>query len=142
MTNVELVVRKLVVLVEHVRRIRQRRPDDVAAFEADSLRQDAIAMSLLVVVQEAIDIALHIASDEGWQLAGSNREAFRVLEQHQVIDASLAASLASAVQLRNRMAHGYASLDAARLHAELPSGVTAFEAFASAVSAWLPQSRS
>ncbi len=69
MTNVVLVVRKLATLEEHLRRLRERRPADVAAFRADALLQDAVALSMLVVVQEAIDIALHIASDEGWEHA-------------------------------------------------------------------------
>lgn len=137
MTNAALVARKLAVLDEHLRRLRDRRPDDAAMLESNLLLQDALAMSVLVVVQEAIDIALHIASDEGWELAAKNREAFTVLERHGVIDASLAASLGGAVQLRNRIAHGYASLDVRRLHAELPGGMAAFSSYAAAISAFL-----
>jgi uncharacterized protein YutE (UPF0331/DUF86 family) len=58
-------------LNEHLRRLRERRPDDLSALKADQLLQDAIALSVLVVVQEAMDIALHIASDEGWELAST-----------------------------------------------------------------------
>jgi uncharacterized protein YutE (UPF0331/DUF86 family) len=65
MTNVDLLTRKLATLDEHLRRLRERRPDDLATFRADTLLQDAVALSVLVVVQEAIDIALHMASDEG-----------------------------------------------------------------------------
>lgn len=140
MTNVALVARKLSVLEEHLRRLRERRPDDVASFAADTLLQDAVAMSLLVVVQEATDIALHIASDEGWELAPTYREGFTVLARHGVIDAALAASLAAAAQLRNRIAHGYAPLDAQRLWTELPQGIAAFGAFAIAVSKFLQAS--
>jgi uncharacterized protein YutE (UPF0331/DUF86 family) len=82
---------------------------------SQSALQDAVAMSVLVVVQEATDIALHIATDEGWELGSTYREAFAVLERHGVITAPLAASLGGAAQLRNRIAHGYASLDAERL---------------------------
>jgi len=64
-TNVVLVARKLAILEEHLRRLRERRPAELKVFEADSLLQDAVALSLLVVVQEAIDIALHIASAGG-----------------------------------------------------------------------------
>ncbi len=137
MTNVALVSRKLAVLEEHLRRLQQRRPADVAAFVADPLLQDAIAMSLLVVVQEATDIALHIASDEGWELASTYREGFEVLERHGVIAPPLAASLGGAAQLRNRIAHGYATLDAERLWNELPLGIAAFGELARAVAAFL-----
>jgi uncharacterized protein YutE (UPF0331/DUF86 family) len=136
-TNVALVARKLSVLREHLRRITERRTATLAEFEQDLLVQDAVAMGVLVAVQEATDIALHIASDEGWELAGTYREGFAVLARHRVITTELAASLGDASQLRNRIAHGYASLDASRLWKELPSGVAAFSEFADAMAAFL-----
>lgn len=137
MTNVPLVTKKLAVLAEHVRRLRERRPATLEAFTSDLLLQDAIAMGVLVVVQESLDIALHIASDEGWKLASTNREAFEILAQHGVIEETLAGALAGAVQLRNRIAHGYSTLDADRLFSELPAGIASFEAFATAIAMFL-----
>ena len=137
MTNVPLVTRKLAVLEEHLRRLRERRPDSVDAFVADALVQDAIAMSVLVVVQEAVDIALHVASDEGWGVPTRYADGFGLLAKHAVISEPLAADLARAVQLRNRIAHGYASIDASRLWQELPAGEQAFTAFVSAIAAHL-----
>jgi uncharacterized protein YutE (UPF0331/DUF86 family) len=136
-TNVALVARKLAVLEDHLQRLRDRRPAEIGMFATDRLLQDAVAMSVLVVVQEATDIALHIATDEGWELGSTYREAFAVLERHGVITAPLAASLGGAAQLRNRIAHGYASLDAERLWAELPRGIATFAEFAAAVSGFL-----
>ena len=137
MTNVELVARKLSLIDEHLRRLRERRPESLAAFEKDLLLQDAVALSILVVVQECIDVALHIASDEGWQLAATYREAFTVLAQHDVLDTELAHTLGTAAQLRNRIAHGYASVDLERLWRELPIGMEAFADFSSKVAAFL-----
>jgi uncharacterized protein YutE (UPF0331/DUF86 family) len=137
MTNVVLVARKLAILDDHLGRLRQRRPATLEALARDLLLQDAIAMSILVIVQEAVDIALHIASDEGWPLASTSREAFAVLAQHGVIDAGLAASLSGTAQLRNRIAHGYATVDVARVWSELPPGIAAFEAFAAAIATLL-----
>lgn len=142
MTNATLVARKLAIVDEHLRRLRSRRPATLAEFERDTVVQDAIALSVLVVVQEATDIALHIASDEGWELATTYREGFLVLARHGIIDAELADLLAGAVNLRNRIAHGYASLDAAKLWTELPAGTASFEAFAAAVAAHLQRSKS
>ncbi len=137
MTNVELVTRKLALVDEHVRRLRERRPAEVAAFRTDLLLQDAIALGLVVVVQESVDIALHIASDEGWELAPTYRDAFAVLAQHGVIDAPLATELGLVAQLRNRIAHGYASVDAERIWTELPGGIRSFEAFSRAIAKFL-----
>jgi uncharacterized protein YutE (UPF0331/DUF86 family) len=124
---------------EHLRRLTSRWPVDVAALRADTVLQDAIAMSVLVVVQEAMDIALHIASDEGWELGSTYRDAFVILSRHAVITTELATSLGGSVQLRNRIAHGYATVDAERLWTELPQGIAAFGAFAQAVAAFLRQ---
>lgn len=137
MTNVELVARKLAILNEHLRRLRERRPNELSVLRADQLLQDAIALSVLVVVQEARDIALHIATDEGWELASTYREAFVVLERHGLLEPTLTPSLSGAAQLRNRIAHGYASLDVERLWTELPSGIDAFTAFSASVARFL-----
>lgn len=137
MTNIALVARKLAIVDEHLRRLRERRPAELSTLKADTLLQDAIALSILVLVQEAMDIALHIASDEGWELASSYREAFVVLERHGLLDAPLTTSLAGAAQLRNRIAHGYASLDVDRLWQELPAGIAAFESFSARIAQFL-----
>jgi uncharacterized protein YutE (UPF0331/DUF86 family) len=97
----------------------------------------ALVARKLAVLDE--HIALHIASDEGWELASTYRGAFDVLAQRKVIDAGLAASLGNTAQLRNRIAHGYASVDAARLWTELPTGIAAFTAFAAAIGLFLQQ---
>lgn len=139
MTNVALVARKLALLEEHLRRLRERRPATLQAFEADTLLQDAVALSVLVVVQEAIDIAFHVSADEGWELAASYREAFAVLHRHGVLDEALSQALAGAAQLRNRIAHGYASLDSKRLWNELPEGIAAFASFSAAMAGFVRQ---
>lgn len=137
MTNAVLVARKLATIEEHLRRLKERRPSTSELLERDTLLQDAIAMGILVLVQEAMDVALHIASDEGWTLASTYREAFGVLAQHGIIDDALASTLATTAQLRNRIAHGYATVDVARIWAELPAGIGAFESFSSAVAKFL-----
>ncbi len=141
MTDPSLIARKVALLVEHVARLRRRRPEEVESLRADVDRLDAIALSVLVVVQEAVDISFHIASDEGWGIAATYREGFETLARHGVISAELAGRLAGSVRLRNRIAHGYGSVDVDTLWAELPTGIEAFESFAVAVSAFVQQSR-
>lgn len=114
--------------------MRRRRPDDIAAFRADTDLQDSIGMSLLVAIQNALDIALHMASDEGWGVPASYAESFGMLATHGVIDASLVASMANLATLRNRLAHGYGTVDMDRIWTELPPGLAALDAFASAIA--------
>jgi uncharacterized protein YutE (UPF0331/DUF86 family) len=135
LTDRAVVFRKLSSLREHVARIRRRRPDDLEAFKLDTDRQDAIGMSLLVAVQDALNISLHMSSDEGWGVPASYADGFGLLASHRVIDASLAAALANLATLRNRLAHGYGTVDMDRIWAELPSGLAALDAFAAAIAA-------
>ena len=137
MTDPLLVTRKLVLLHEHVARLRRRHIPSAEALRLDVDRLDAIAMSVLVVVQEAVDIAFHIASDEGWGLPPTYRQGFELLAEKGVIGSELAARLSGAARLGNRIAHGYASIDVETLWAELPAGTDAFEAFAAAVAEYL-----
>jgi uncharacterized protein YutE (UPF0331/DUF86 family) len=136
-TDKGVVSRKLASLKEHVGRLRRRRGEDLAAFQANVDLQDAVAMSLLVAVQDTLDIALHLASDGGWGIPPSYAESFALLERHAVLDPQLARSLVRMATLRNRIAHGYATVDLDRIWAELPAGIDALDAFASTIAAWI-----
>ena len=94
-------------------------------------------MSLLVAIQEAVDVAFHVASDEGWGIPASNAESFEILARQGVIDAALARQMGSGAALRKRIAHGYATLDLPRLWAELPAGLDAVQAYCAAIAAYL-----
>jgi uncharacterized protein YutE (UPF0331/DUF86 family)/predicted nucleotidyltransferase len=139
-TDQDVVLRKVTSIREHVSRIRRRRAVDLAVFKADIDRQDALGMSLLVAVQDALDVALHIAADEGWGVPASYAESFGVLAAHGVIEGPLSADLARMATLRNRLAHGYATVDVEWIWNEIPAGIAALDAFTSAIGAWLTRS--
>jgi len=136
-TDAALVLAKLTTLRDHLGRMEKRRPSELALFQADVDRQDALALSLLVALQEAAAIALHIASDEGWGVASSYAESFDMLGRHEVIDADLARRMAGIGSLRNRVAHGYGSVDVERIWRETPAGVATMREFAAAIAAYL-----
>jgi len=137
MTDRVVVLRKLTLLREHVERMRSRRPAALDAFRDDTMLQDAVALNLVVALQEALDIALHIAADEGWGAPASYAEGFDTLAAHGLIEQGLARRLGGIATLRNRIAHGYATVDFARLWAEIPDGLDALDAFAGAVATYL-----
>jgi uncharacterized protein YutE (UPF0331/DUF86 family) len=132
-----LILRKLSLLREHLSRVRRRRPSSVEVFRSDVDVQDAMAMSLLVAVQEAVDIAMHITADEGWGLAASLAEAFDLLARNGVITPEHAGELGRVVAVRNRIAHGYASVDLDRLWTEIPIGVDGLDRFAEAIARFM-----
>jgi len=136
-TDPVVLAQKLAWLREHLERAKRRRAEHFDALASDVDRQDALALSVIVIVQEAIDIAFHIVTDEGWGLPSSYAESFELLANHGVIEQSLAAALGAAARLRNRIAHGCASLDAERLWIELPQGLAAFEQYSTVLASWL-----
>ena len=141
MTNVALVSRKLAMLSEFAQRARSRRPGSVQALAANSELQDALSMAVLVAIQESIDIAFHVVADERWGAPSSYAEGFEALAKHGVISPPLAEAMTRAAGLRNRLAHGYASVDVPRLWTEVPQGLEALEEFARAVGAFVARSR-
>ncbi len=134
MTDPAILVRKLTALREHTARLRRRRPSSVEPLRTDVDLQDALAMSFLVAVQTALDIAMHIAADDGLGVPASYADAFALLARHGRLDAPIARSLEGMAALRNRIAHGYASVDFERIWHELPAGLAAFDGFAAAVA--------
>ena len=141
MTDQSLVLAKLTILREHTSRMERRRPPSLAEFQQELDLQDALALSLMVALQEAADIALHIASDEGWGVATSFAESFEMLARQAVIDASLARRMANIASLRNRIAHGYGTLDFERLWREVPAGVESLREYAAAVAEYVDRAR-
>jgi uncharacterized protein YutE (UPF0331/DUF86 family) len=140
MTETTLVLQKLTTLREHVGRVQRRRPATAEVLHRDVDLQDALAMSLLVAIQEAIDIAFHVAADEGWGVPSSYAESFEILARHGVIDADLAPELIAASGLRHRLAHGYAAVDVERVWAEIPASMAALERYTTAIARFLPGS--
>ena len=139
MTDAIIVLRKLVVLREHLGRARARRPATPQELAESALLQDALAMSLLVAIQEAIDIAFHVIADEGWGMPGSYAEAFAILADKGALPRDLVDPLEGMARLRNRIAHGYASVEVERLWQELPDGLAVLDRFVVAIARLVEQ---
>jgi len=87
-----------------------------------------------VAAQGANDIALHLAADEGWGFPSSYAEAFDLLARNHVLTPEHARELAAEASVRNRIAHGYASVDPGRLWSELPAGLDALDKYVEAIA--------
>jgi|HubBroStandDraft_3_1064219.scaffolds.fasta_scaffold24127_5 uncharacterized protein YutE (UPF0331/DUF86 family) len=103
-------------------------------FLADPRERDLASFYLLLAIQEAIDLAAHWVADAGWSPPEDASSTFDLLASRGEIDRDLANGLRAAAGLRNRIAHGYSTLDHTRLHAEFSQGVTVLRRFLSAVA--------
>src|SRR5688572_13473596 len=64
---------------------------------------------------DAVRPRTHIVADEGWGIPDSHRGAFDMLATRRLVASTLATELSAAASMRNRIAHGYASVDNQRL---------------------------
>lgn len=134
MVKLEVVRRKIGVAASRLERaeaILSRPPEE---FLADEEQQHLASFYLMLAIQECIDLAAHWVSDEGWDLPENTASLFEVLARRQAIDRDLAASLGQAVGLRNRIAHGYSSVDHERIQAEYQKGLADLRRFLVAVA--------
>lgn len=137
MVNADLVSAKLVELAARVLQIRRHVPATAAELLENADALDLVSFNLMLAVQICADIASHIVADEAWPPARSLAEGFDRLNEHDVVDVTVAAALRKAVGLRNTVAHGYSGVDVAAVHAAATAGVSDLDAFAAQISAWV-----
>lgn len=104
-------------------------------FLANTERRDVASFYLQLAIQECIDLAVHWVADEGWGAPDDAGSTFFILADHQAIDRELAQSLRDAASLRNRIAHGYATVDHELIQNEHKVGIAALRRFLAAVAA-------
>lgn len=105
------------------------------AFLADVQRRDLATFYIFLAIQDCLVLAGHWVSGAGWPPPNEAAEAFDALADHQAIDRRLADAMRSATGLRNRIAHGYVSVDHGRLHDEYREGSQALRKFLSLAAA-------
>ncbi len=80
-------------------------------FEADFMKQDAIAANLQRTAEQTIDLANHVIRKEKLGLPKDSRDSFEILATTHVISSELAAKLKGMVGFRNILVHDYRELD-------------------------------
>ena len=134
MVNRDIVARKVARarswLADAAGRLDQ--PRDAFLANADS--RDLATFHLFLAMQDVIDLAVHWVADAGWDPPDDAGGAFDVLANRGIIPLASATDLRAMVGLRNRIAHGYATLDHERLHEEANAGLAAMRAFLIAIA--------
>lgn len=137
MVDRDLTAAKLAELADRVARVRAHCPATAEELRADRDALDLVSFNLMLAVQSCSDIASHLISDEGWHAASNLAGAFNRIRDEGVIATATAAALCRAVGLRNVVAHGYAGINPAMVHAAATQGVGDLEAFAREVAQWM-----
>ncbi len=111
MVNSDVLLAKAGQLKKHLDRVREDNRITHDEFVKDRRLADALLFNIELAIQNCIDIASHVVSDENLGLAGSNTELFHLLQENGFIDAQTAERMIGAVGFRNVIAHEYVHLD-------------------------------
>ena len=115
MVDHDLVLAKVGSIRRHLRRISEKRTDDLDTFLSDFDQQDIISFNLHLAIENCTDLAAHIISEEGLGVPGSASEMFYLLEENGYLSQQLTEKMIKAVGLRNLIVHEYAKIDLKRL---------------------------
>lgn len=111
MVNKDLMLTKAAAVKRHLSRISEKIQCEYEIFISDIDTQESILFNLQMAIQNCIDIAAHIISDESLGLASSNNEMFYILEENGYLSLELTEKMVKAVGFRNLVVHEYAKLN-------------------------------
>ena len=116
MVDKDLVLAKAGSVKRHIDRIKAKSVADMAIFLRDLDRQESVAFNMHLAIQNCMDIAAHIISEEGMGLPSSAGDMFFLLHENSYLSAELAERMVKAVGFRNLLVHEYEKIDLQRLH--------------------------
>jgi uncharacterized protein YutE (UPF0331/DUF86 family) len=111
MIDQNIILNKTSKVHHHLNRIRGKREISLEDFLMDLDRQEIILFNLQMAVQNCIDIAAHIISDDELGMAGSTSEMFYILQENAYLTFELAEKMVAAVGFRNIAVHEYGNID-------------------------------
>ncbi len=111
MIDRDLILAKAGSVQKYLSRVMEKRDIDLQIFLKDLDRQESILFNLQMAVQNCIDIAAHIISEEGFGVPGSTNEMFYLLEANGYLDSELTEKMVKAVGFRNLIVHEYGKIE-------------------------------
>lgn len=133
MIDQDVILAKANNIEKHLHRIREKRELNLNTFLGDIDSQESILFNLQMAVQNCIDIASHIISDEGLGIASSTNEMFSLLEEKGYIDRHLCENMMAAVGFRNLIVHEYGQVDLKQVYQIAHHDIDDLESFVRAI---------
>jgi len=133
MVDRDLILAKAGSVKRHLNRIKAKSDADMATFMQDLDRQESVAFNMHLAIQNCMDIAAHIISEEGLGVPGSAAEMFYLLQENGFLPADLTQKMVKAAGFRNLLVHEYEKIDLQRLHHAVENNVDDLTEFLAAV---------
>lgn len=99
----------------------------------DFTKQDSIILNIQRACEASIDLAMHIVSERKLGVPKASRDGFRLLQEADLLDATLAKTLMNMVGFRNIAVHDYQALELDILEAILEKHIGDFKLFTKVV---------
>ena len=116
MIDTSLILAKASKVQGHLGRVREKRTVSLDEFLADLDRQESILFNLQMAIQNCIDMAGHIISDQELGVAGSTNEMFYMLQEGGYLTPKLTEKMVAAVGFRNLIVHEYKNIDLRKVY--------------------------
>ncbi len=111
MVDNDLIIAKTSSVKRYLNRVKEKRNTDLQTFLKDIDRQESILFNLQMAIQNCIDIATHIISEEGFGVPGSISEMFYLLEENGYLNVDVTEKMVKAVGFRNLIVHEYGKIE-------------------------------
>ena len=111
MVDSDLILAKAGSIRSHLDRVFEKRDVDLDIFLKDIDRQESILFNIQMAIQNCIDIAAHIISEEGFGVPGSTTEMLYFLEKNGYLDNNLTRKMVNAIGFRNLIVHEYGKME-------------------------------
>jgi uncharacterized protein YutE (UPF0331/DUF86 family) len=111
----DLILAKAGSVKKHLNRVAEKRNTQVETFLKEIDCQESILFNLQMAIQNCIDIAAHIVSEEGLGVPGSTNEMFYLLEENGYLDSQLTEKMVKAVGFRNFIVRQYSEIELRRV---------------------------
>jgi uncharacterized protein YutE (UPF0331/DUF86 family) len=107
----DILLSKAEAIRRHIKRVIDKRNVDIETFIKDIDRQEIILFNLQMAIQNCMDMAAHIISEEGLGVPSNASEMFYLLEENGYLDHDITEKMIKAVGFRNIMVHEYGRID-------------------------------
>ena len=111
MVDSDLILAKAGSVRSHLKRVSEKGDVNLDGFLKDIDRQESILFNIQMAVQNCIDIAAHIISENGLGVPGTTTEMFYLLEKHGYLNHDLTGKMVRAVGFRNLIVHEYGKIE-------------------------------
>lgn len=107
------------------------------AYRHDVRTRRFVERTLQIAIEACLDLGQHILADEGWGEPATNRDVFRMLTRHGVLNEELGRQIEPMAGFRDLIVHNYGDIDDHLVYGILRERVEDIRRFCNAVRRFL-----